>query len=80
MVALSDYDTRDPNVLSFESGDYIQLIDWPDSEMPATAGQWLYGKLDGRFGWMAAEYVMDAEEEEGWMEEGQEQARRGGGG
>uniref|UniRef100_A0A914HC29 Uncharacterized protein n=1 Tax=Globodera rostochiensis TaxID=31243 RepID=A0A914HC29_GLORO len=71
VVAMSAYSTRESNVLSFESGDCIQLIDRPDSEKPSTSGQWLFGrmarasrgtKLDGRFGWFPAEYVLsDAE-------------------
>ncbi|KAL3095356.1 hypothetical protein niasHS_007455 [Heterodera schachtii] len=61
-VAVSSYGTRQRNILSFEAGDYIQLIDQPHSEMPSIGGQWLFGKLDGRFGWFPVDYVSDAEE------------------
>lgn len=61
VVATANYGTQKENLLSFEQGDYIQLVAKPDGESPPALGTWIYGKLEDRFGWIPADYVIEAD-------------------
>jgi hypothetical protein len=58
--AIADYITNEPNLLSFKAGDIIQLIR-RDQRTPiapfASNVQWLYGRIDNRYGNLPADYV-----------------------
>uniref|UniRef100_A0A915CY53 SH3 domain-containing protein n=1 Tax=Ditylenchus dipsaci TaxID=166011 RepID=A0A915CY53_9BILA len=51
------------NLLSFERGNFIEVVNSPDSE-PPPSGNWIYGKLDNRFGWIPSDYVQPVVEKE----------------
>ncbi|KAI1725593.1 variant SH3 domain-containing protein [Ditylenchus destructor] len=55
VIAISDYSTNKPNILSFERGNFIEIVRNPDTESPV--GNWTYGKLDNNFGWFPIDYV-----------------------
>ncbi|KAI1732085.1 SH3 domain-containing protein [Ditylenchus destructor] len=54
-MAISDYSTNKPNILSFERGNFIEIVRNSDTEPPV--GNWTYGKLDNNFGWFPIDYV-----------------------
>eukprot|EP00081_Caenorhabditis_elegans_P009581 NP_001294790.1 Heavy chain, Unconventional Myosin [Caenorhabditis elegans] len=54
--ALEDYVTSEVNHLSFKQGDVIELLQEPEGETPPV-GNWLYGKIENRFGFLLAQYV-----------------------
>uniref|UniRef100_A0A915K2X2 SH3 domain-containing protein n=1 Tax=Romanomermis culicivorax TaxID=13658 RepID=A0A915K2X2_ROMCU len=53
--AISDYITKEPNLLNFNKGDIIQLL--PNMQDNQLDSGWLYGKLNNKFGNFPAEYV-----------------------
>ncbi|UMM40185.1 hypothetical protein L5515_016916 [Caenorhabditis briggsae] len=57
--ALEDYVTSEVNHLSFKQGDVIELLPSPESEMPPV-GNWMYGRIENRFGYLLAQYVDSA--------------------
>uniref|UniRef100_A0A7E4VMD7 Myosin motor domain-containing protein n=1 Tax=Panagrellus redivivus TaxID=6233 RepID=A0A7E4VMD7_PANRE len=60
VTAISNYQIKDANLLSFRRGDIVQIVK-PDVQNQApSAGNWLYGKIGNRFGWFPAEYVQPA--------------------
>ncbi|CAB3401132.1 unnamed protein product [Caenorhabditis bovis] len=54
--ALEDYVTNEPNHLSFNKGDLIEILAAPDGEIPPV-GDWLYGKIGNRFGYLLRQYI-----------------------
>ena len=56
-MATVDYKIKEPNVLSFRSGDIIQVVKENKQDKPPATGNWLYGKIGSRFGWFPVEYV-----------------------
>uniref|UniRef100_A0A8R1HLW9 Uncharacterized protein n=1 Tax=Caenorhabditis japonica TaxID=281687 RepID=A0A8R1HLW9_CAEJA len=54
--ALEDYVTSEVNHLSFKKGDVIELLQKPEGDSPPV-GNWLYGRIDNRFGYLLAQYV-----------------------
>uniref|UniRef100_A0A1I7T3H3 PAX-interacting protein 1 n=1 Tax=Caenorhabditis tropicalis TaxID=1561998 RepID=A0A1I7T3H3_9PELO len=54
--ALEDYVTSEVNHLSFKQGDVIELLPAPEGETPPV-GNWLYGRIENRFGFLLAQYV-----------------------
>ncbi|ULT80880.1 hypothetical protein L3Y34_011038 [Caenorhabditis briggsae] len=57
--ALEDYVTSEVNHLSFKQGDVIELLPSPESETPPV-GNWMYGRIENRFGYLLAQYVDSA--------------------
>ncbi|CAL2049495.1 unnamed protein product [Caenorhabditis brenneri] len=57
--ALEDYVTSEVNHLSFKQGDVIELLPVPEAETPPV-GNWLYGRIENRFGFLLAQYVDSA--------------------
>ncbi|CAI2356602.1 unnamed protein product [Caenorhabditis sp. 36 PRJEB53466] len=54
--ALEDYVTSEVNHLSFKRGDVIELLPAPEGDTPPV-GNWLYGRIENRFGFLLAQYV-----------------------
>ncbi|VDD88673.1 unnamed protein product [Enterobius vermicularis] len=54
--ATADYVTNEPNLLSFKKDDVIQIITRLDQHQDPE-GEWLFGKIDNRYGNLPANYV-----------------------
>ncbi|CAD6189023.1 unnamed protein product [Caenorhabditis auriculariae] len=54
--ALENYATNEPNHLSFNRGDIIELLPAPEGDAPPI-GNWLYGRIGNQFGYLLPRYV-----------------------
>uniref|UniRef100_A0A0N5AY31 SH3 domain-containing protein n=1 Tax=Syphacia muris TaxID=451379 RepID=A0A0N5AY31_9BILA len=54
--ATADYITKEPNLLSFKKDDIIQIIT-RNNQRNDSDGEWLFGKIDNRYGNLPASYV-----------------------
>lgn len=59
MIALNHYKTQDPNLLSFDKGDYIDIVQ-PEGGKIGPVG-WEYGKIGNKYGYFSVKYVTQPE-------------------